>query len=333
MATIKLRNVAALEGRKTFDAVKIGEWPDRSAINIPVSVVSGRRAGPVVLVMAGIHGDEVNGAEAIRRLTLEVLNPETLRGTVIGLPVVNIPSYIVNARANTLEENVGSNDASRLLSSAQPTGSLSERIACFVRDEAVPLAEYIIDLHASMKGSTNYPRAIVAGEGAKVSPELRAKIDRLEKSCGFEYIFKPRAMSWKGMYFAPSHLFEEKLGKAKIVLETGHAPEIGGADVLVQGITNILIELDMIDGEITRMGPSQLMERLVAVRANGGGIWHPKYGLKHAAKEGELLGHVRGLADEVVEEVRAPVSGIAIKVATQGAVATGQRLFVFGVPY
>jgi len=333
MPTIKLRNVTAPEGKKTFDAVKIGEWPDRSAITIPVNVVNGRAPGPVVLVMAGIHGDEVNGAEAIRQLTVELLKPDTLRGTVIGLPVVNVPSYIVNARANTLEENVGSNDASRLLANAQPTGSLSERIACFVRDEAAPLAEYVIDLHASMKGSTNYPRAIVAGEGAQVSPELRAKIDRLEKSCGYEYIFKPRAMSWKGMYFTPSHLFEEKLGKAKIVLETGHAPDLGGADVLLRGITNILVELEMIDGEIKRMGKSQLMERLVAVRSNGGGLWHPKYGLAHVAKEGDVLGHIKGFADEVVEEVRAPVSGVAIKVATQGAVATGQRLFVFGVPY
>jgi len=333
MAMITLRHISAAEGKKTFGAVKIGEWQDRSPITIPVQIVNGRKPGPVVLVMAGIHGDEVNGAEAIRRLVVEVLDPATLRGAVVGLPVVNTPSYIVNARANTLEENIGSNDASRIMATAQPTGSLSERIACFVRDEAVALAEYVIDLHASMKGSENYPRAIVAGERAQISPELRAKIDRLERSCGFEYIFKPRAASWKGMYFQPSSLYEEKLGKAKITLETGHAPDLAGAEILVRGMQNILVELEMIDGTIERMGPSQLMESLVAVRANGGGIWHPKYGVPHAATEGELIGHVLGLGDEVVEEVRAPVSGIAIKVATQGAVATGQRLFVFGVPY
>ncbi|GEM_PF-4684060 len=333
MATIRVRDVSVPPGQKTFAAVKVGEWADGSAVSIPVSIVHGRDPGPIVAVAAGIHGDEVVGTEAVRRVTAELLNPATLRGAVVGVPIVNVPSYILNARTNVLEDYIGSNDASRQLWTAEPTGSLTERIACFLRDEVLPLCDVYIDLHSSAKGSTNYPRAIIAGEFAKMSPALRKTCDELGEACGYEYVFKPRASSWPGMYFPPSTAFEERLGKAHIVLETGHAPTIAGADVLVRGIRNILVHLKMIEGTIERYGPMTLVDRLVAIRGNRGGIWHPRHEIPHVTTEGEVLGHIADLADSVVEEIRAPVSGIAIKVATQGAVATGTRLYVLGIPY
>jgi hypothetical protein len=45
------------------------------------------------------------------------------------------------------------------------------------------------------------------------------------------------------------------------------------------------------------------------------------------------MGHIFDLAGNVVEEARAPLAGVAIKVATQGSVSTGTRLYVLGIPY
>ena len=39
-----------------------------TSLGMPVQVICGRKAGPVLFVSAAIHGDELNGVEIIRRL-------------------------------------------------------------------------------------------------------------------------------------------------------------------------------------------------------------------------------------------------------------------------
>ena len=96
MAAIKLHDISAAEGEKVFESIKVGEWADGSAVGVPVHIVNGREAGPVVAVTAAIHGDEVVGTDAVRRITSE-LDPARLRGAVVGIPILNTPSCIVNA--------------------------------------------------------------------------------------------------------------------------------------------------------------------------------------------------------------------------------------------
>jgi predicted deacylase len=58
-------------------AIKVGEWADGSAVGVPVHIVNGREPGPVVAVTAAIHGDEVVGTDAVRRIISE-LDPARL---------------------------------------------------------------------------------------------------------------------------------------------------------------------------------------------------------------------------------------------------------------
>ncbi len=332
MEAVRVRGVKAEPGSKVFGEVVIGELADGSPVRVPLIIVNGAQAGPSLLVTACLHGDEVVGTEAVRKVAAS-LDPGALRGRFIGLPVINVPAYIINARVNLLEDPIGYNDLSRSIPTAQPNGSLTERIAAFVRDEVYPLADTVIDIHSSAKGSVNYARAIVAGEYVKVSAELRQRIDRLAAACGFEYILRPRASQWPGMYFAPRSFLEESLGKASIVLETGYAPTITDVESIVRGIKGIMGDLGMTAAEPRGAVSQTLLDRVLAVRANRGGLWHALIGLGARVKKGELLGTVNGPDDAVVEEVRAPEAGVVIKVGTTAMVATGTRLCVLGVPY
>nr|WP_158637245.1 succinylglutamate desuccinylase/aspartoacylase family protein [Arenimonas daejeonensis] len=58
----------------------------------PVIVARGALAGPVLCLVAGIHGDEINGVEIVRRIAHSV-DPTRLSGTVIGVPIVNVFGY------------------------------------------------------------------------------------------------------------------------------------------------------------------------------------------------------------------------------------------------
>mgnify|MGYP005725745905 FL=1 len=66
-------------------------------INIPVMVAKGEKDGPILGLTAALHGNELNGISVIQRLFRE-LDINDLSGTVVGIPVVNIPSFIRKKR-------------------------------------------------------------------------------------------------------------------------------------------------------------------------------------------------------------------------------------------
>src|SRR5262245_7234537 len=202
MPPIRIRELNADAGTKVYGGIKCGEWADGSPITVPLAIVNGRSPGPVVVGIGGMHGDEMVGTEAVRRIAAE-LKPERMRGASIGVVAANIVAFLLGSRVNSLEDPGGWNDFEYVRQPEQPTGSLTERLGCLLRDEIVPQCQYYIDLHSSAKGSTNYPRAIVAGDFVPVAKDLREKIDRIAEACGFEYIFKPKVSSWPGMYFSP----------------------------------------------------------------------------------------------------------------------------------
>ncbi|MEZ4955499.1 MAG: succinylglutamate desuccinylase/aspartoacylase family protein [Saprospiraceae bacterium] len=43
--------------------------------------------------MGGVHGDEINGVEIVRRVISKGLSENLLRGTVIAIPVLNIYGF------------------------------------------------------------------------------------------------------------------------------------------------------------------------------------------------------------------------------------------------
>ena len=58
---------------------------------IPAWVVDSRKAGPCLLLTAAQHGNEVQGAEAIRRF-VELAKLKLRRGKVVAVPMVNLPA-------------------------------------------------------------------------------------------------------------------------------------------------------------------------------------------------------------------------------------------------
>ena len=70
------------------------ELHTKSSIKIPVHVIRSKKPGPTILFSAGLHGEETNGIEIIRKLVGrdEVKNLKC--GTIIAIPVINIVSFL-----------------------------------------------------------------------------------------------------------------------------------------------------------------------------------------------------------------------------------------------
>ena len=76
----ELAGVRVAPGKRAVVEMPAAQLYTNTPLNIPVHVVHGRRPGPVLLVCAAIHGDELNGVEIIRRV-LQSQSLRNLRGT------------------------------------------------------------------------------------------------------------------------------------------------------------------------------------------------------------------------------------------------------------
>ena len=78
-----------MPGTRVSFSLPIGNLYNHAPLDLPIEVIHGRIRGPVLLVCAAIHGDELNGVEIIRRLSsLKILN--NLTGTLVPVSYTHL---------------------------------------------------------------------------------------------------------------------------------------------------------------------------------------------------------------------------------------------------
>jgi predicted deacylase len=117
-----LNDLTIQPGERVLTRLVISRLPSGTVIDVPVHVIRSMEPGPTLLLMAGMHGDEVNGIETIRRLVRrELLTPT--RGSVIAIPILNIYGFL-----NFSREVPDGKDVNRSFPGF-PRGSLAGRVA------------------------------------------------------------------------------------------------------------------------------------------------------------------------------------------------------------
>src|SRR5262245_9201309 len=101
----------------------VGTMPDGAQLTIPTQVICGRAAGPRLIAMAGVHGDELEGTRALQALMRSV-DPAGLTGTLVVVPVANPPAYLARTRRSAVDGV----DLNRVFP-GRPDGTVSERLA------------------------------------------------------------------------------------------------------------------------------------------------------------------------------------------------------------
>ena len=119
----------------------LGHRPDGGPLGLPLVVVRGALPGPTLGVVAGVHGDEYEGPEALRRF-LAGLDPARLRGTVVATPQANPPAFEAGQRTGAVDHL----DLNRAFP-GRPDGFLTQRIADLLVGEVVGPADALVDLH------------------------------------------------------------------------------------------------------------------------------------------------------------------------------------------
>src|ERR1700693_1604315 len=117
----------------------------------PVISVAGAKPGPVLFVNAGVHGGEYPAIEAVIRFS-KTLDPKKISGTVILMPVMNLPAFRTRTPFVCPVDNVNPNR----VFPGDPSGSYSEQMTHALINEFVVHADAYIDLHGG-----DIPEALV----------------------------------------------------------------------------------------------------------------------------------------------------------------------------
>ncbi len=317
-------------GEKSFQRIPIGEFADGSPILQPVCTITGRKDGPTVYIQGGMHGDETTGIEIVRQ-TIRAIKPEDVTGSLVIVPVANVPSYLTRARGYLLEER-WLIDVNRVFPGSAG-GLLSERIAYILLNEFVLQADFTLDLHAALDGCDIVPFTyVIPSDDNNGTLEARKRIAHI---FGVPFVYyKSRSVPFGTSDLGRSIAMHADAAHKPIVMaEMGESRRIKHEVVPlgVAGVRRSLQSLGALPGEPEPHPESQrAFENITIVHANRGGGVRVLIKLGQELEKGQKLAEIVDVFGNTVEELFAPVAGFAMRVVKLANVATGAEVMWIG---
>ena len=96
--SITINNQIVEPGQNKTVILNSYELHTKTKIEIPVQVIHSKKKGPSVLFCAGMHGEETNGIEIIRKIISREEVKNLNCGTIIAIPVINVVSFLYGSR-------------------------------------------------------------------------------------------------------------------------------------------------------------------------------------------------------------------------------------------
>lgn len=318
----EIGGVSVAPGKRATIDLPISVLFDHTPMTLTVRVAHGREPGPVLLVCAAVHGDEINGVEIIRRV-LRMSNLSKLRGTLVAVPIVNTFGFINQSRY--LPDR---RDLNRSFPGSA-SGSLTSQLAHLFGTEIVAKCTHGIDLHTGAVHRSNFPqiRAVMS------DPDVRA----MAKAFGVPLLLnaKIRPGSLRGV--ATDHDIP------MLVYEAGEALRYDSMSIRAgyRGVVNVMRYLEMLPPpkrderqaderakEATVPAKAQVIAQSSSwVRAPAGGLLRDPIRLGAMVQPGTRLGTISDPLGNKEVRVVSEIDGILIGKTNLPVVNQGDGLF------
>jgi uncharacterized protein len=296
-----------------------------AATRIPVIVINGAKPGPVLALVSGAHGTEYASIIALEKL-IPAIEPAQLSGTVVLLPLVNVPSFLQKVP----HINPVDNKSMNRFYPGKADGTQTERASFLITREVVDRCDYLIDYHGGDLDESLRPYSYWGPTG-------KAEQDRISKEMvlafGLDHI-----IIWRERPTDPAATryldnTASVHGKPSIVVEAGHAGTIETDDIalLTNGTLSTMRALKMLPGDSHPIENPVWLDKIIDVTSDIEGIFYPlvKRGTYVAANA--KLGYVTDFFGKVILEPRAPESGVILHVNAVPSLKKGDNIANIGV--
>jgi predicted deacylase len=295
-----------------------------AAIDVPVIEITGDGHGPLLTVIAGVHGCEYAPMAAVRRWAAELAGRE-LRGRVRVVPVLNLPAFV--ARSPFVVPDDGKN-LNRCFP-GDPSGSLAERLAHAVFTQLIMGSDAFVDAHAGDLPEALEPFALYdAGPAERTARELAV-------AYGLGYVIRQEPGPGRAVAGTTSAAAAEA-GIPAIIAEAGGCGivEPAAVDLHVRGLNRVLAAVGISDSEPAAAGadgtPVEL-SRFLWLRCASAGWWQPAVRPGEVVTRRQLLGSVTSIdGADVRQQVTAPADGVVMFLTSSPAVTADGLLLGLG---
>jgi predicted deacylase len=298
-------------GEDRSHTFRIARLPSGHEIDLYIHIFRSTEPGPCILLLGGVHGDEVNGIEIVRRMSTSGVFKELNKGSVITIPLLNAYGFI-----NYSRELMDGKDVNRSFP-GNFKGSLASRIARTITKKVMPHVDMLIDFHTGGNYRYNYPqvRYTTNDHGS----------ERLAKVFGAPYSIIKDPINRSLRQFC----FKEEI--PCIVYEGGQSLLIDEFSVqeAIQGVQRVLMSHEMIDGQCLEKD-CLIFEKASWIRAQESGLFIWKKQSGDLVEMNDIIGELHDPYGLKKSDVRANRSGFIIGHQNGPVVHQGDALFNIG---
>ena len=314
MREIKIAGQEIRPGEFKEIDIDIAKLPSHTVIDTPIYISRGWEDGPVLALTAGMHGDEINGMEIVRRFLDSGLH-QPKRGVTVCMPIVNVYGFL-----NYSREVPDGKDINRSFP-GNKNGSLASRVAYHVMRQVIPFIDVGIDFHTGGAMRANYPqvRAVLRDE------------QNLELATAFSAPFTIDTP------FRPNSLRREaaRKGKRIIVYEGGESLRFDphAIDEGIAGTLRLMKFLSMIDSAPEPTEENRVVWSTAWIRAKHAGLFQANIQCGQLVHRGEWVGTITDPFGEFKEEVKATQTGYVIGLNNCPVINAGDALIHLGMDH
>jgi predicted deacylase len=328
-ATVRAQSFAvgtasAARGEKATGVLAVPAGSD-AGLDIPVAVVQGAKPGPVLALVAGAHGTEYASIVALEEL-IENLDPAEISGTVIVVPLVNIPSF----EQKVPHVNPVDGKSMNRFYPGKADGTQTERALFAITKQVVERCDYLIDFHGGDLDEDLRPYSYWVKTG-KHNQDAMSR--RMVLAFGLPTIIVSADRPTDPAESKYLDATASTRNKPSITVEAGHAGTVDPGDVgaLVDGTLSVMRLLEMLDGDPSMLENPVWIESVKTVASEQSGIFYSQVERGAYVAKGMRLGYVTDYVGKRIFEARAPEAGIVLYVCSVPSMKKGDTIANVGV--
>lgn len=287
--------------------LRIAKLPTHTNIDLPVRVIRAEEPGPVLLLTGGLHGDEINGIEIVRRmLARNMLVPE--KGSIVAIPLMNIYGFIQNVRGVP-----DGKDINRSFPGSK-TGSLAKLVAYTIMNEIIPKIDYGIDFHTGGASRANFP-------------QIRCVLN-LQKNIELAKAFAPPVILHSPLIDQSFRKAAYKKKKHILVYETGESLRYDeyGINIAIEGTQRVMCHLGMKSVMTKPDSKTDIFQSSVWARAPIAGLFTSKIKNGEEVKKKQILGVITDPFGSDVDSIKSRYDGRVIGINYNSIVHKGDAI-------
>jgi hypothetical protein len=322
--TFTVGTAKAARGQKAYGVITVPAGVD-PGYDIPVAVIHGARPGPVLAVLSGAHGTEYASILAVQQLVEHKFDMERMAGTLILVPIVNVPSF------ERLTPHVNPND-NKSMNSRYPgdmNGTQTDRASFVITKEVVEQCDHLIDLHGGDLDENLRPYSYWTVTG-------NAKQDALSREMilafGLDHIIiSDRPKDPKASRYLENTASTR--GKASFTAEAGRSGpvDMNDATMLSDGVLKVMGFLKMTSQAVVPVAKPVWIENVVTVSADQMGTFYPEVARDAHVAKGNRIGVVKDYLGRQLSEITAPDTGVILFVRALPSLKKGDTIANIGV--